>query len=241
MSFYAVARGRNVGIYNSWNNCKTEVTGFSGAIYKKFNTKNEALNFIKINNVNVDVIKEKFKNDDEKEDSFSSSEEFAVNLKIDKENDSCIICFTDGSCPGNGNNPDKAAYSVIFPFHKEWNKTRLLSNSIQVTNNRAELMGVIKAIKICNKKSLKNIDLIIYTDSKLTIDIATNYMKTWKNNSWKRKTGPIANLDLVQKLDSLMSTRKISIFHVKAHSKGQDFWSIWNREADKLCFALASS
>ena len=42
--FYAVKIGRNPGIYNSWAECQQQVTGFKGAIFKSFKTKEEAEN-----------------------------------------------------------------------------------------------------------------------------------------------------------------------------------------------------
>lgn len=45
-NFYAVKSGKNIGIYTSWEECKTQVIGVKGAIYKKFSTENEARNFI---------------------------------------------------------------------------------------------------------------------------------------------------------------------------------------------------
>lgn len=44
--YYAVKKGREPGIYESWDECKKIVMGYSGAIYKKFKNKDEALNFI---------------------------------------------------------------------------------------------------------------------------------------------------------------------------------------------------
>lgn len=46
MPYYAVARGRSVGIYNSWAECEAQVKGFSGARYKKFDTPQSAQDFI---------------------------------------------------------------------------------------------------------------------------------------------------------------------------------------------------
>ncbi len=40
--FYAVRKGYKVGIYNTWDECKIQVNGFSGAEYKSFKTLNEA-------------------------------------------------------------------------------------------------------------------------------------------------------------------------------------------------------
>ena len=42
MKYYAVKKGRNPGIYTSWDSCLKEVKGYSGAIYKSFKTKEEA-------------------------------------------------------------------------------------------------------------------------------------------------------------------------------------------------------
>lgn len=44
--FYAVRKGRVPGIYSTWDECKAQVTGFKGAEYKKFGSKNEAEDFI---------------------------------------------------------------------------------------------------------------------------------------------------------------------------------------------------
>src|SRR5436190_16155168 len=71
--FYAVLKGRNPGIYTTWSDTKTQVTGFSGAIYKGFKTKIEAEEFINSSTLTV-------KHDKPKEIS-------------DK-----TIIYTDGSC-----------------------------------------------------------------------------------------------------------------------------------------------
>lgn len=44
-AYYAVQNGRNPGIYNSWDECKKQVAGFSGAVYKKFETASAAEKF----------------------------------------------------------------------------------------------------------------------------------------------------------------------------------------------------
>ncbi|WP_318617053.1 ribonuclease H family protein [Sporosarcina sp. YIM B06819] len=40
--FYVVWRGKNTGIYLSWDECKEQVLGYKGAKYKSYNTKIEA-------------------------------------------------------------------------------------------------------------------------------------------------------------------------------------------------------
>lgn len=50
MSYYAVKKGRNPGIYDSWEECKAQVHGFKGAVFKKFKSKKKALAYIKEGN-----------------------------------------------------------------------------------------------------------------------------------------------------------------------------------------------
>lgn len=40
--FYAVRRGKSTGIFLSWEECKKQVDGYSGAEYKSFKTREEA-------------------------------------------------------------------------------------------------------------------------------------------------------------------------------------------------------
>lgn len=44
--FYAVKNGKNIGIYNTWNECKEQVNGFSGSEYKSFATIEEAKEYV---------------------------------------------------------------------------------------------------------------------------------------------------------------------------------------------------
>ena len=45
--FYAVKEGKKPGIYMSWDECKEQVNGYSGAVYKSFTNEEEAKAFIK--------------------------------------------------------------------------------------------------------------------------------------------------------------------------------------------------
>lgn len=44
--YYAVAKGKTPGIYFTWEDCRTQVQQFSGAVYKSFSTIAEAEEFI---------------------------------------------------------------------------------------------------------------------------------------------------------------------------------------------------
>ena len=45
--YYAVRKGRHPGVYTSWDACSAEVNGFSGAEYKSFRTRTEAMAFVR--------------------------------------------------------------------------------------------------------------------------------------------------------------------------------------------------
>lgn len=46
MKFYAVRKGREMGIFENWTECKASVEKFPGAEYKSFTTKEEALRYL---------------------------------------------------------------------------------------------------------------------------------------------------------------------------------------------------
>lgn len=43
--FYAVRSGRDVGVFDNWNDCKAQVHGYAGADYKSFTNKDDAQNY----------------------------------------------------------------------------------------------------------------------------------------------------------------------------------------------------
>lgn len=48
---YAVRKGRNTGVFDTWEECKRAVHGFSGAVYKSFETRQEAQDYLDAGNV----------------------------------------------------------------------------------------------------------------------------------------------------------------------------------------------
>jgi len=46
MKYYAVRNGRKIGVFETWDRCKAQVDGFSGAEYKSFTKKEDAQNYL---------------------------------------------------------------------------------------------------------------------------------------------------------------------------------------------------
>ena len=55
VQFYAVVRGRVPGIYTSWRECESQVSGFSSALFKSFPTMEEADHYIMENTASSGV------------------------------------------------------------------------------------------------------------------------------------------------------------------------------------------
>ena len=94
------------------------------------------------------------------------------------------------------------------------------------TNNRMEMTAIINALKILQP----NQSIKIYADSQLCVKTLNEWAINWERNGWKKKTGPIKNLDLVQEAYSLyQSLPKVELIWLKGH----DGWR-WNEYADAL-------
>lgn len=151
-----------------------------------------------------------------------------------------IVCFTDGSCIGNGKTNPRGAYAVVWPEYKQLNQVKILEGPIQ-TNNRAEISALILAIDIMDSTLDINKEktLVVYSDSMLLINTVMKWMDTWKKKDWKKSTGDqVMNLDLIKRIDQLKSKRKIILRHVKAHSKKTDWMSVHNSLADDMARSI---
>ena len=143
-----------------------------------------------------------------------------------------ILVFTDGSYIKKSN---KCGYGVYFPNGEIENLSKKFKR-VPLTNQRAELYAIYKAIKAVQKKSLEY-HIKIYTDSEYSIKSLTIWIKGWKENGWKSSTGKdVMNQDLIRKIDLIITKHvgKIEFQHVRSHTGKSDFESKCNDIVDKL-------
>jgi ribonuclease HI len=160
----------------------------------------------------------------------SSGNASSGELIVEEEKLDPIIVFTDGSFVPN----KYAGYSVVFPDYQDYNTCNRLGGKL--TNNRAEFVGMIKAMEIADTidDTLKR-EIIVYTDSELLVNTVSKWMTGWKQRGWKKADNkPVKNLDLVIKIDNLRAKRKVIVRHVRAHTGKKDYCSMWNDVADRL-------
>ncbi len=99
------------------------------------------------------------------------------------------------------------------------------------TNNRMELRALQAALELVEPGTAVR----IYTDSNLAVKTLTEWAPGWRKRGWKRKTGPVENLDLVQPLFEAIEARpEIELVWIKAHAGNR-----WNEYADALATAWA--
>ena len=147
-----------------------------------------------------------------------------------------IYCFTDGAAQGNGRKGCKAGLGVVFPAQPDLNLSEALPSVPTPTNNRAELLAIIRAIEQSDFiDPTKTQSLNIKSDSELCVSTCNAWMSGWKRNGWRKRDKTVPkNLDLLKKLDMLMSMRQVKLLHVRAHTRGDDDDSKFNEWADKL-------
>lgn len=155
-----------------------------------------------------------------------------------------INVFTDGSCIQSGKKKaDRpAGFACVFPEYPAYNFSAKLVGP-EKTNNRAEFMACITAMKIANKIDTSSEKVLyVHTDSELLIKSLTLWLPGWKAKGWKKADGaPVKNVDLLKQLDDLTKTRVIVFRHVKAHTGKKDWASIHNDMADQMAKAAALS
>lgn len=133
--------------------------------------------------------------------------------------------FTDGSADPN---PGPGGWGVV---HVENDKivTEEWGHEPATTSNRMELLALMAACRIVPAGTR----VTVYSDSQLCVKTFTEWAPSWEARGWKRKTGEIKNLDLVQELYGILKKRReIELQWIKAHAGNR-----WNEYADSLATA----
>jgi ribonuclease HI len=134
-----------------------------------------------------------------------------------------IKIYTDGAAQGN---PGPGGYGVVMKY-KDFVKE--LSEGFRLTtNNRMELLAVIKGLEAIKKDG---IPVTIYSDSKYVVDaVEKGWIWNWIKKNFKDK----ANVDLWQRYIPLHNKYKPKFVWVKGHAG-----HIENERCDQLAVAAA--
>lgn len=135
-----------------------------------------------------------------------------------------VEIYTDGACSCN---PGPGGWGAILFYNERCKKISGGDNN--TTNNRMELLAVIKALS-CLKEPCS---VKIYSDSSYVVNAYTQgWIEKWKANNWKVKSKLIKNDDLWQQLDKLVCSHNVVFVKVKGHSD-----NVYNNECDHMARA----
>lgn len=212
MPFYAVANGREKGIFSTWDACNQSVKGYKNAVYKKFATKTEAEDFIH--------------SCDTKPVLSNQMEYIKRQLKVKPD----YFVYTDGSCINNGKHNATAGIGIFFDVKDPRNISKKLEE--KQTNNVAEITALIETFPIIKNDLENGKHIAIVSDSEYAIRCATSYGEKCSLDGWCMD---IPNKALVKKVYELYKdTQPVHFVHIRAHTCNTDVYSRGNDFADKL-------
>ena len=135
--------------------------------------------------------------------------------------------FTDGSASPN---PGPGGWGAVYVVDGEV-VAQDHGAEPHTTNNRMELMAVLRGIELVPAGT----SAVVYSDSNLVVRTINEWAAGWAARGWRRKTGPVENLDLVQPLYEAVTKRpELELRWIKAHAGNR-----WNEYADSLATAYA--
>ncbi|MCB9251096.1 MAG: ribonuclease HI [Flavobacteriales bacterium] len=136
-----------------------------------------------------------------------------------------VVIYTDGASRGN---PGNGGYGAVLIYGEH--KKELSEGFRLTTNNRMELMAVVKALQALKKD---NLDVSIYTDSKYVMDaFEKKWFLAWQKKNFKN----VKNPDLWKVLIDLYHKHKIRFYWVKGHSGNK-----MNERCDELATHAADN
>ena len=133
-----------------------------------------------------------------------------------------VDIYTDGACT---NNPGDGGYCAILIYN---GIEKIISgNERMTTNNRMELLAVIKGLECLKEKCKVN----VFSDSQYVVDAFNQgWIFNWVDNNW-RTAGKkeVKNVDLWLQLLNLYNEHEITFIKVKGHSDNE-----YNNRCDKI-------
>ncbi len=165
--FYVVWVGQKPGIYDNWDECKKQISGFHQAIYKSFDSRQEA-----------DIA---FKDDYTKYFGNNKSEQKAINNQLLFNIEPFIkeSISTDAACSSN---PGPMEYRIVNTSDgKELYHSPVY---LDCTVNIGEFLAIVHALAMLHKKKSS---LPVYSDSSIAIKwvkakrVNTRLIKTESN------------------------------------------------------------
>ncbi|MEV0279223.1 ribonuclease H [Streptomyces sp. NPDC050610] len=143
-----------------------------------------------------------------------------------------IIAACDGASKGN---PGRAAWGWVSA-DAEGRPQRWEAGPLgTATNNIAELTALAELLEATDPA----VRIEVRMDSQYAMNAVTKWLPGWKRNGWMTASKkPVANRELVERIDSLLSGRAVEFVYVPAHRADGDHL---NAIADQAASDVAES
>lgn len=131
-----------------------------------------------------------------------------------------VAVYADESCLGNGRegeNPGGAGVLVEYRQGQRIVRRDLWVSERATTNNRMALRSVIEAFRALGRKGA-TFRVVFTTDSRYIVDGMSQWVHDWARRGWRRKSGPIENLELWQEALAAASPHEVSWRWVRGHN-----------------------
>ncbi|ASJ72452.1 ribonuclease HI [Granulosicoccus antarcticus] len=140
-----------------------------------------------------------------------------------------IEIYTDGACRGN---PGPGGWGALMRSGE--NEKELWGGEAHTTNNRMEMMAVIKSLEALKRPS----EVVLTTDSQYVRKGITEWIEGWKRKNWQTSARkPVKNADLWVEIDTLANKHTVEWRWVKGHSghaENERVDDLANRGIDEL-------
>lgn len=128
--------------------------------------------------------------------------------------------YTDGAAPNNQNGCKQGGIAVVILNENnevvETYKERVEPDEgeTRTTNNRCEMLAVIKALELAEAED------VIHTDNEIVARGYNEWLSGWKARNWQKSNNkPLENQDLWQRIDKLKQTKSFVVIKwVRGHS-----------------------
>ena len=139
-----------------------------------------------------------------------------------------IFLYSDGACSGN---PGPGGYGIILKYGDHYKE--LSGGFRNTTNNRMELMAVIKGLETLKEPC----EVVVVSDSRYIVDsMEKGWARKWRANGWKRNKKEAAlNPDLWERLLDLCEKHSVRFTWVNGHAGHPE-----NERCDQLAVAAAA-
>jgi ribonuclease HI len=133
-----------------------------------------------------------------------------------------VAIYADESCIGNGrdgDNPGGAGGLIewVSPKSTEVTRCDYWISEPATTNNRMALRSVIEAFRALSRSG-NSYRVVFTSDSSYIVNGLNEWLQKWKAQGWKKKGGPILNLELWKEVDSVISPHEVQGRWVGGHA-----------------------